>query len=357
MLGSKDAVRVVAEVLRSFQPPIVVIDPVLRASTGARLIDDDSLGALSDGQLPLATMVTPNTYEAALLLGIPSPVGRSRASGCRPFVGAGIRAALVTGGHMDDMEFAVDVLHDGETVRELRAPRVSARRCTEPGVHCRRRSPSSRARASIADACAAAQRFVAESIMRGGELAGGRGAGPVHQLGKLWGSWRGLAVAQPRRVPGLADALQQRMHSGRPRGPASSSALQSSRRKHPQSSATRSTRSASSGPAATIASTSASLRVASSRHRTAGDVPGLEPGDEPLDLRHREPALTCQRDQREPLENAVVVALLAARPRRFRQQPELLVSSESPTPGRVLRAVRPLRCSFRPFVVTSWAQP
>jgi hydroxymethylpyrimidine/phosphomethylpyrimidine kinase len=188
MLGSRDAVGAVAQVLGSFKPPIVVIDPVLHASTGARLIDDDSLNTLRDELLPLAAVITPNTYEAAVLLGIPEPrsVDAAKEAAAR-FIGSGVRAALVTGGHLDDVEFAVDVLHDGDTVRELRALRVPAP--TLHGTGCTLSSAIAVLLAcgcSIADACAEAQRFVGESIVHGSELTVGRGAGPVHQLGALW---------------------------------------------------------------------------------------------------------------------------------------------------------------------------
>jgi hydroxymethylpyrimidine/phosphomethylpyrimidine kinase len=188
MLGSSDAVSVVADVLCAFKPPIVVIDPVLKASTGARLIDESSLDALRQELLPLATVVTPNIYEAAVLLGIAQPRSVEAARmAADQLIAKGIRAALVTGGHLDDAEFAVDVLHDGQTLCELRAPRVAA--STLHGTGCTLSSAIAVLLAhglSIADACATAQRFVAESIARGSELAVGRGAGPVHQLGALW---------------------------------------------------------------------------------------------------------------------------------------------------------------------------
>jgi hydroxymethylpyrimidine/phosphomethylpyrimidine kinase len=190
MLGSSDAVSVVADVLCAFKPPIVVIDPVLKASTGARLIDDSSLDALRQELLPLATVVTPNTYETAALLGISQPRSVEEArKAAGQLIAAGLRAALVTGGHLDDGEgeFAVDVLHDGQTLCELRTPRVSAP--TLHGTGCTLSSAIAVLLAHglpIADACATAQRFVAESIVRGNELAVGRGPGPVHQLGELW---------------------------------------------------------------------------------------------------------------------------------------------------------------------------
>jgi hydroxymethylpyrimidine/phosphomethylpyrimidine kinase len=188
MLGSSDAVAIVADILRTFRPPIVVIDPVLRASTGARLIDDNSLDALRRDLLPLATIVTPNTHEAAVLLGTAEPRSVDAArEAATLFVDSGVCAALVTGGHLDDAEFVVDVLHDGASIHELRAPRVLAR--TLHGTGCTLSSALAVLLArgcSIVDACGAAQRFVAESIAHGSELAVGRGAGPVHQLGELW---------------------------------------------------------------------------------------------------------------------------------------------------------------------------
>lgn len=188
MLGSGDAVSVVVDTLRRFTPPIVVVDPVLRASTGALLVDEQALNTLRRDLLALATVVTPNTYEAAVILGVPQPKTISEATAAAMALhGSGARAVLVTGGHLEDPEVVVDVLQDGRSTHELRVPRVAA--STLHGTGCTLSSAIAVFLArglTIRDACAAAQRFVRESIVRGSDLTVGRGAGPVHQLGELW---------------------------------------------------------------------------------------------------------------------------------------------------------------------------
>ena len=188
MLGAADAVRAVAAILRVYRPAFVVLDPVLRATTGAPLLDTDALVALRDELLPLVTVVTPNADEAGALLGIAAPrsVAEARAAASL-LVARGVGAALVTGGHLADAEASVDVLHDGRVVRELRVPRVPS-----AGIHGTGCTLSSAVAALLAQgrelpqACAEAQQFVAASITRGADLRVGRGVGPVHQLGELW---------------------------------------------------------------------------------------------------------------------------------------------------------------------------
>jgi hydroxymethylpyrimidine/phosphomethylpyrimidine kinase len=196
MLGSADAVRAVAAVLRVYRPAFVVLDPVLRASTGACLLDPDALDALRDELLPLVTVVTPNADEAGALLGIAAPRSVAEArEAARLLTELGVGAALVTGGHLADTGFSVDVLHDGRVVRESCVQRVSS-----AGTHGTGCTLSSAVAALLAlgyglpQACEEGQRFVAESIARGGELQVGRGVGPVHQLGELWArAGRGIA--------------------------------------------------------------------------------------------------------------------------------------------------------------------
>jgi hydroxymethylpyrimidine/phosphomethylpyrimidine kinase len=188
MLGTADAVVAVADVLRTHRPPLVVLDPVLRASTGAPLLDEGGMRALREELLPLVTVVTPNADEAGRLLRRPAPrsVPEARAAATL-LVARGGRAAVVTGGHMPDLHLSVDVLHDGQDVHECRVPRVVG-----TGTHGSGCTFSSAIAALLAlglplpRACREAQRFVAEAIARASELNVGRGAGPVHQLGALW---------------------------------------------------------------------------------------------------------------------------------------------------------------------------
>lgn len=190
MLGSAAVARTVAEVLREMTPRFVVLDPVLRASTGRELLDGDAVAVVRDELMPLATVITPNASEAALLLGeqtarVSTPAAAREAAGA--LVARGARAALVTGGHLDSADEVVDVLHDGTAITEFRVVREKG-----SGRHGTGCTVSSAIAASLAcgatlsNACETAQRFVAAAIAHAADLDVGHGPGPVHPLGELW---------------------------------------------------------------------------------------------------------------------------------------------------------------------------
>ena len=189
MLGSAAVIREVAAALRSHGLAVIVLDPVLRASTGASLLDDDALTALREELLPLATVVTPNAHEVGILLGAPPPRSIAEArDAARALVGRGARAVLVSGGHVGDDAACVDVLDDGFMIHEFSVARITAPLSTH-GTGCTLSSAIAAFMARGADlarACADGQLFVAESIARGTTLRVGHGVGPVHQLGDLW---------------------------------------------------------------------------------------------------------------------------------------------------------------------------
>jgi hydroxymethylpyrimidine/phosphomethylpyrimidine kinase len=188
MTGSAETIEVIADALRVYRPPFVVLDPVLRASTGAALLDSAALRVLLSELLPLVTVVTPNTYEVGMLLGIDAPdsVSAARAA-ARALTGRRARAVLVTGGHLADPTVSVDVLDDGSDVQESSVSRVPG-----TGTHGTGCTLTSAIAAFLAlgselpRACRDAQGFVARAIMHAPELTVGRGTGPVHQLGTTW---------------------------------------------------------------------------------------------------------------------------------------------------------------------------
>jgi hydroxymethylpyrimidine/phosphomethylpyrimidine kinase len=116
MLFSRAIIETVAEFLESHPVPLVV-DPVLLASSGAQLLQDDAVGTLVRRLFPLATVVTPNLPEAEALTGM---TGSSRRDLAERLVELGAPAALVTGGHG---ETAVDHLFDGQEHLELSVER------------------------------------------------------------------------------------------------------------------------------------------------------------------------------------------------------------------------------------------
>jgi hydroxymethylpyrimidine/phosphomethylpyrimidine kinase len=117
MLFSRRLIDVVADYLEEHPVPLVV-DPVLVASSGARLLEEDAVGTLLGRLVPLATVVTPNLPEAQALTGLDVEDRRALAE---RLVELGARAALVTGGHG---EHPIDHLFDGETHLQLPTRRV-----------------------------------------------------------------------------------------------------------------------------------------------------------------------------------------------------------------------------------------
>jgi hydroxymethylpyrimidine/phosphomethylpyrimidine kinase len=110
MLFSREIIETVAVYLAPRRVPLVV-DPVMVASSGAKLLEDDAVEALTGRLFPLAAVVTPNLMEARALVG-----GGTRRELAEQLVALGAGAAIVTGGHGDD---AVDHLFDGERHVEI----------------------------------------------------------------------------------------------------------------------------------------------------------------------------------------------------------------------------------------------
>ena len=160
MLFSRPIIETVAEFLERHPVPLVV-DPVLIASSGAQLLQDDAVETLIGRLFPLATVVTPNLPEAETLTGM---AGASRRDLAERLVELGAAAALVTGGHG---ETAVDHLFDGREHLEL------------PGRASRRRRDARRRLHALGDAGRSARpRPLAAG---GGTRGGGRrvGGGPA----------------------------------------------------------------------------------------------------------------------------------------------------------------------------------
>jgi hydroxymethylpyrimidine/phosphomethylpyrimidine kinase len=109
MLGTAAVVEAVASAWRTRGPIPLVVDPVLAASSGARLVDAGAVAALLELLLPLATLVTPNAPEASELTGLPVRDSLEAVTAARALLARGARAVLVKGGHLAGDE-VTDVL-------------------------------------------------------------------------------------------------------------------------------------------------------------------------------------------------------------------------------------------------------
>lgn len=187
MLGSTDAVRTVSAVLQAYRPGTVIVDPVLRSSTGAALLEATAIALLRDKLLPLATLITPNAEEAGTLLDTPPPSTITDAATAAAALGslAG-RAVLITGiptqSNGSGPAALVDVLYDCGNIDHFKVPRINS-----PNTHGTGCTLSSAIAALLAQgndlrsACRRAQHFVTAAIAAGSRLQVGRGSGPVNQ--------------------------------------------------------------------------------------------------------------------------------------------------------------------------------
>lgn len=179
MLYSTAIVRVVADFLRAWgqERPPVVVDPVMVATSGARLLRDSAVRILEERLLPLATMVTPNLDEARILAGfeVRDLDGVRRA--CRVIRDRYGCAALVKGGHLAGPT-AVDVFWDGSREWVLEAPRV--RGVSSHGTGC---TYSAAIAAHLALGFSAAEAVQRAKVYIGRVIAGSRRVGRHPVLG------------------------------------------------------------------------------------------------------------------------------------------------------------------------------
>jgi hydroxymethylpyrimidine/phosphomethylpyrimidine kinase len=175
MLFSRVLIETVADYLATRPTPLVV-DPVLVASSGAKLLEDDAVDSLVGRLFPLATVVTPNLMEAKALTGLDG----SRAELAERLHELGAHAALVTGGHGDT---AVDHLFDGVTHTEIPVERHAV--AATHGAGCTHSATLAALLArgeTLVDAARGASVAAARAVEQGlVEL--GAGEGPVDVLG------------------------------------------------------------------------------------------------------------------------------------------------------------------------------
>ncbi len=183
MLANRAIIETVAAALRESRVARLVVDPVLIAQSGAPLLEDDARDTLLRELIPLASLVTPNIPEAAVLLGMTIDCDDDVRTAARRFVEHGARAAVVKGGHASGAD-AVDVLYDGRAFHELRAPRVTTRHTH--GTGCMLSAAITAGLALGRDLLAAAEeakRFITVAVTNGLDI--GKGDGPANPL-----AWR-----------------------------------------------------------------------------------------------------------------------------------------------------------------------
>jgi hydroxymethylpyrimidine/phosphomethylpyrimidine kinase len=174
MLPTSAIIEAVAAAIDELELPKVVVDPVMVASAGQRLMDADAIQALRGELLPRAFVVTPNIAEAEILAGRHIETPDQARNAAREIRELGPRAVIITGGHGVGTD-VVDVLFDGQGFSELRHRRMSG--CSTHGTGCTYAAALAAGLAigdDLATAAKHAQQYVAGAIQHALTIGHGR---------------------------------------------------------------------------------------------------------------------------------------------------------------------------------------
>ncbi len=187
MLATAETVEAVATGLDLFPAVPVVVDPVMVATSGDILLDEDAVGALRDKLLPRATVVTPNLAEGAALLGEPPESREHMMEGrAKRLRALGAEAVLLTGGE-SMAETALDVFADANGVQRVEAPRHATNNTHGTGCTLSSAIAAELARGEAVErAVRLAKIYVTAAIIAADEINVGQGGGPLHHFHALW---------------------------------------------------------------------------------------------------------------------------------------------------------------------------
>jgi hydroxymethylpyrimidine/phosphomethylpyrimidine kinase len=183
MVGELATIAAIADALSRRKPKHVVLDPVMVATSGDRLLSADAVSALRERLIPLASLITPNLPEAAALLEEPVASDETAiASQGERLLALGARAVLIKGGHGQGRE-SIDYLFSGGDMIALPAPRILTK--NTHGTGC---SLSSAIAAGLAkgktleQAVRDAKAWITDAIAAADRLGVGHGHGPIHHF-------------------------------------------------------------------------------------------------------------------------------------------------------------------------------
>ncbi len=187
MLSQASAIAAVAQGLDRHKARNVVLDPVMVATSGDRLLAPDAVEVLKRVLIPRALVITPNLPEAAALLDAPLAVTEAEMQEqAERLLALGARAVLIKGGHGTGAE-SVDFLVEAGTVARLAADRIAT--SNTHGTGCTLSSAIAAGLAKggdLAGAVREAKAYVTAALVASGKLGIGSGHGPVHHFHAWW---------------------------------------------------------------------------------------------------------------------------------------------------------------------------
>ncbi|MBS1809762.1 MAG: bifunctional hydroxymethylpyrimidine kinase/phosphomethylpyrimidine kinase [Acidobacteria bacterium] len=179
MLPTKELIDLVAAIIEEFSLKNIVLDPVLRSSSGFLLLEDDANQALCERLLPITDLVTPNLAEVEMLLGVRPNSADEMSVAAQQLSQQLSTSVLVKGGHLADE--ATDVLFDGQQTHFYSAQRIVSRHTHGTGCTLSSAIAAQLARGmKLPEAISQAKIYVTEAIKNAPGI--GHGAGPMNHF-------------------------------------------------------------------------------------------------------------------------------------------------------------------------------
>lgn len=178
MLSSSTVIECVADKLVEYGVSNIVVDPVMISKGGSRLLREDATRTLIERLIPLSLVITPNRHEAEALSGMTIKNENDMKKAAVKLIEFGSRNVIVKGGHIEESEYAVDILFDGSTFHEFRGTRIRTKNthgtgCTYSSAIC---AGLARGK-SLTDSIQEAKDFTTNAIKN--SLNVGSGSGPL----------------------------------------------------------------------------------------------------------------------------------------------------------------------------------
>lgn len=193
MLFSPELIATVADKLREYGITRIVLDPVMVAQSGDKLLREDAVAALKERLIPQAEILTPNIPETSVLLSRAVHHVSELPEAARELAGLGSRNVLVKGGHLEG-EDSDDYLYLGDSQRMVRLPGLRVLTKNNHGTGCTLSSAIAAFLArgeTVENAVRQAKEYITGAICAGASYRIGHGHGPVHHFWRWWGDARG----------------------------------------------------------------------------------------------------------------------------------------------------------------------
>ncbi len=188
MLSSSSIVNVVADGIARYGLPNVVVDPVMVAKSGDPLLSESARITVRERMLPIATVITPNLFEAEVLLGQKIKTVDDMKAAAAELKKSGCEWVVLKGGHLQGETEAIDVVYDGKEFHLVKSPRFDT-----PHTHGTGCTFSSAIAAGLAKGYAplpairAAKAYISAAIQAGLNI--GKGRGPTNHLVGIESKW------------------------------------------------------------------------------------------------------------------------------------------------------------------------